>query len=331
MLRISTFGYACAVEIDRLDRQVTHALRINGRAGYREIGTVLGVSDQTVARRYRRLREEARLRVVGLPNPIELGYETWALRLRAAPDAALPIASALARRPDTTWVSITSGGTEITGSVHVPASADREALLLQKLPRTPRVVSVSAHCVIHNYVGGAVGPDLRDDSLTAEQIAALAPSPPAGGRSATHLADADAPLIEALSWDGRRSYAELSAATGWPESTARRRVQELFESGSLYTDVEIEPSLYGFRAVVVMWLSVAPSRVASVGNALARHEEIVFAAATTGPSNLQATAICEDMPAFYRYVTERLSQLDGVERIESAPVLKHVKQMGSVR
>jgi DNA-binding Lrp family transcriptional regulator len=319
------------VEIDSLDAQVTHALRISGRAGYREIGAVLGVSDQMVARRYRRLRDEAGLRVVGLPNPIELGYETWVLRLRAAPDAALQIAGALARRPDTGWVSITSGGTEIACNVRVPASADREALLLQKLPRTPRLVAVSAHCLLHVYVGGAVGPDRRDDALCAEQIAALTPVRPVGSPAAAHLTDADAPLIEALSWDGRTSYTDLAATTGWPESTVRRRVQELFGSGSLYTDVEIEPEFFGFRAVVLLWLSVAPSRVAAVGAALSEHEEIVFAAATTGPTNLQVTAVCRDMPAFYRYVTDRLGSLDGVERIESAPVLKHVKQLGTVR
>ena len=125
------------MEIDDLDRQVTHALRINGRAGYREIGAVLGVSDQTVARRYRRLRAEAGVRVVGLPNPIELGYETWLIRVRTAPDFAVQIAGALARRPDTGWVSITSGGTEIGCAVRVPAAVDRETLLLQKLPPDP--------------------------------------------------------------------------------------------------------------------------------------------------------------------------------------------------
>ncbi len=213
------------VEIDNLDRQLTHALRINGRAGYREIGTVLGVSDQTVARRYRRLRAEAGMRVIGLPNPIELGYETWLIRLRTAPDAALPIAGALARRPDTGFVSITSGGTEIACTVRVPASVDRETLLLQKLPRTPRVTSVSAHCVVHQFVGGAVGPDLHDDALTAEQIAELTPAWAAAGgaRSAARLTSADAPLLEALAGDGRLSYAELAGTTGWPESTARRR------------------------------------------------------------------------------------------------------------
>jgi DNA-binding Lrp family transcriptional regulator len=319
------------VEIDELDRQVTHALRINGRAGYREIGAVLGVSDQTVARRYRRLREQAGLRVVGLPNPVELGYETWVLRLRAAPDSALQIARALARRPDTGWVSITSGGTEIACNVRVPASADREALLLQKLPQTPRLVAVSAHCVIHHYVGGVVGPDRRDDGLSAEQIAALTPRFPAGSHGAAHLTDGDAPLLDALARDGRLGYTDLAAATGWPESTVRRRVQELFGSGSLYTDVEIEAELFGYRAAVLLWLSVAPSRVATVGAALSEHEEVVFAAATTGPTNVQVTAVCADMPAFYRYATERLGSLDGVERIESAPVLRHVKQLGSVR
>ena len=143
--RISTPAYSDAVEIDTLDRRLIHALRVSGRAGFRELAAVLGVSDQTDARRYRTLRERAGVRVVALPNPIRLGYEKWILRLHTAPDAAGPIAAALARRHDTTWVSIMSGGTEIGCNVEVPMTGDRDTLLLQKLPRTPRLVSVSAH------------------------------------------------------------------------------------------------------------------------------------------------------------------------------------------
>ncbi|GAB6899346.1 Lrp/AsnC family transcriptional regulator [Kineosporia succinea] len=318
------------MEIDELDRQLTHALRINGRAGYREIGAVLGVSDQTVARRYRRLRAEAGLRVVALPNPVELGHETWLIRVRTTADAAMPIAGALARRPDTGWVSIASGGTEVACTVRVPASGDRESLLLQKLPRSPRVTSVSAHCVVHQFVGGAVGPDLHDDALSAGQVAALRPVVDAA-RSAVSLTPADEPLLQALAGDGRLSYADLAAVTGLPESTTRRRVQELLESRALYTDVEIETELYGFRAPVLLWLTVAPSRLAAVGEALREHEEIMFAAATTGPTNVQALAVCRDMPALYRYLTGKLGTLEGVERIESEPLLRHIKQIGTVR
>ncbi|WP_307834300.1 Lrp/AsnC family transcriptional regulator [Paractinoplanes lichenicola] len=195
------------------------------------------------------------------------------------------------------------------------------------------MTSVSAHCVVHQFVGGAVGPDLHGDALTAEQVAALTPgrASQGGDRTAARLTPGDTPLLEALASDGRLSYAELAAATGWPESTARRRVQELFESGSLYTDVELKPEPYGFRALVLLWLAVSPSRLAAVGAALREHEEIAFAAATTGPTNLQAIVICRHMPEFYRYLTEKLGALDGVERIESEPLLRNIKQLGTVR
>jgi DNA-binding Lrp family transcriptional regulator len=39
------------MELDLLDRKIAHALQIDGRAPFRAIGTALGVSDQTIARR----------------------------------------------------------------------------------------------------------------------------------------------------------------------------------------------------------------------------------------------------------------------------------------
>ncbi|MEV4278942.1 Lrp/AsnC family transcriptional regulator [Actinoplanes xinjiangensis] len=335
------------MNVDTLDRQIVHALRIDGRAGYREIGAVLGVSDQTVARRYRRLRENAGVRVVGMPNPIRLGYESWMLRLHTSPDMATPLADALARRPDTAWVSVFSGGTEISCLARLAAHADRESLL-HRLPRTPRLVSVTAHCLIHHFVGGAVGPDRRDDALTAGQIAALTPdgvpapppppftiggSAPAGEpveAAPARLADGDDALLDVLSRDGRAGHTELAAATGWPESTVRRRMRELRRSGAIYYDVEVKPHVFGFLAPVLLWVTVAPARLAAVGAALAGHDEVVFAAATTGSTNLVATVVCTDMAAFYRYLTERISGLDGVDRVESAPLLRHVKQLGAV-
>jgi DNA-binding Lrp family transcriptional regulator len=327
--RISTSRYSRAVELDMLDRRIVNALRVHGRAGFRELGGVLGVSDQTVARRYRRLREGAGVRVIALPNPIRLGYDRWILRLHTAPDAAAPIANALARRPDTRWVSIMSGGTEIGCNVETPAAADRDTLLLQKLPRTPRLVSVSAHCVIHNFAGGAVGPDRLEHRLTAAEIAGLGPPAVEAERPAA-LFETDRPLLDALALDARMTYPQLVAATGWSESAVRRRLDELVRSGTVYFDVEIDADMLGYRARVLLWMAVSPSRLAAVGEALATHEEIVFAAATTGVTNVVATVICSDMPALYRYLTERVGMLDGVERVETAPLLRHVKQVGAV-
>ena len=70
---------------DRLDRQIVHALHIHGRASFEAIGGVLGVSDQTVARRYQRLAGSGLLRVRGLVEPSRVGSTQWIARITTAP------------------------------------------------------------------------------------------------------------------------------------------------------------------------------------------------------------------------------------------------------
>ncbi|MEH3077341.1 MAG: AsnC family protein [Quadrisphaera sp.] len=67
------------------ERQLLQALQIDGRAPFRVLAEVLGTSDQTVARRFARLRESGRARVVGLTAPLRLGLATWMVRVRTHP------------------------------------------------------------------------------------------------------------------------------------------------------------------------------------------------------------------------------------------------------
>ena len=100
----------------------------------------------------------------------------WLVRVQCTPDAAVKVAQAMARREDTAWVSLTSGGTEITCMTRSPVDQDAHALLLQRLPRTPSVVGVTAHCVMHTFVGGAMGLAIKSNALTEEEAAALRPT-----------------------------------------------------------------------------------------------------------------------------------------------------------
>jgi DNA-binding Lrp family transcriptional regulator len=320
-----------SVTLDELDRCLVHALVIDARAPFGRIADVLGVSDQTVARRYRRLRTAGVLRVVGSVDHTRLGYTAWAIRMRCAPDAAGPISAALARRPDTYWVHLLSGGTEITCGTMARSAEERGALLLQRLPRTGRVSSVTAHSQLHLFVGGRVSWPGIATALSAEQAERLRPDPlPAPDDGPVVLDDGDRALLAALSLDGRTGHAELAAVTGWSESTVRRRMDRLVASGVLFYDVDIPTEALGFHTEARLWMSVRPAELASVGRALAGHIEVTFAAATTGPTNLMAGVVCRDDQALYRYLTERIGPLEGVERLETAPVIRTVKRAGTV-
>ncbi|WP_043183076.1 Lrp/AsnC family transcriptional regulator [Streptomyces sp. NRRL F-5123] len=316
-------------DLDPLDQQVTQALQLDGRASFRRIGEVLGVSDQTVARRHARLRETAGLRVLGLTEPLRMGLTPWFVRVRCTPDAAQQIGDALARRTDTRWVSLLSGGTEIGCLTHVSDPAeDPHALLLNKLPRTPRVVQVTAHALLHVFFGGDLSPYGRLGPLTPGQVAALRPPPPADTTEPAVLDEGDRRLLELLAHDGRTPAAELAAATGWSPTTVRRRMAELRASGVLYFDLDFGPGLHPRELQTALWLEVEPAHLAAVGAALADHTQVAFAAATTGTANVYACLLCRDAPSLYRYLTGPVAALPGVRRTETAPIHRTLKGAG---
>jgi DNA-binding Lrp family transcriptional regulator len=334
MRRFSTFASVEPVEsitVDELDRQLTQCLGVDGRAPFSAIAEVLGVSDQTVARRYRRLRSSGALRVVGLRYPKSAGSANWFLRLRCVPGWGEAIADALAKRTDTAWVQLLSGDTEVLCSLRGDASGGTESLLA-RMPRSGRIVAVTAYSRLHMFAGG---PDALGfmDVLPPERVEPLRvpvrgrPRPADPPEASGELDDA---LFTALALDGRAAYADLAAAAGWSETTVRRRVEQLRDSGLLYFDLELDMPSFGFRTSAWLWLSVPPSHLADAGTALAKFPEIAYVAATTGPANLAACAVCRDDESLYEFLTVKVGALPGVERVETAPIIRTVKQASPV-
>lgn len=313
-------------ELDEIDHLLIHALQVDARAPFTKLAAVLGTSTQTVVRRYRKLGAEAGLRVVGLPNPYRAGRQQWIMRFTATAQAAREIAQALARRPDTSWVRLTSGGTEIVAIVQTtPGTAGSHALLLRDVPRTASITSVSAHLLLHLYLGGPTAWRGRLSALSPAQQAALLPRL-SGGDDPVTLTDTDHRLLAALARDGRTSYTDLATATGWSPSTVARRIEELRARGVLFFDVEIDVTLLGITVSAMLWMSVRPAHLAEVATALADHPELAVVAATTGPTNLLATALCRDTEALHNYLTTRLA-LDPITTLETAPVLRTLKSV----
>jgi hypothetical protein len=116
------------------------------------------------------------LRIVGVRDAELLGHDNWMLRLRVKPDAADAVARALARRADTSWIGLTSGGTEIICSTSFSSAGEHEELIPVRAPEA----------------------DQRTDSGAPLRRDALEP--------------ADEALLRALERDGRAPLAEPSRA-----------------------------------------------------------------------------------------------------------------------
>jgi DNA-binding Lrp family transcriptional regulator len=315
-----------AAVIDALDHRIVHALQVDGRAPFSRLATVLGVSEQTVARRWRRLRDDGVLRVLGLPTPDRIEPH-WFVRVRVQPAAAGAVAEALARRTDVSWVSITSGGAEITFATRPPTDRHRDALLLDRLPRTVQVIDLNAFSVLHDWVGGPHEWTDFPDPLLPDQIAALQP-PPRPVPDAVRAEPEDAALLDALAVDGRLGWGQLASVTGWSETRVARRVEALRAAGLLYFDLEVAYELLGRPVEALLWLTVAPADLQRAGEALALARETAYTAVLTGPANLVVAVVARDNAHLYRFITQQVGRLP-VRSMETSPVLRRVKQAGS--
>jgi DNA-binding Lrp family transcriptional regulator len=325
-----------SITVDDLDRQLAQCLATEGRASFSAIAALLGVSDQTVARRYRRLRSAGLLRVVGLKWDRSPHAGHWFLRLRCVPGSGETIAATLAERRDTAWVQLLSGDTEVLCALREDGSGGSESLLT-RLPRSSRIVEVSAYSRLHIFTRGedALG---FIDALPGERVESLRfpacagpdgpGSPDAAG--AVEVTELDQALFAALALDGRTPYADLATGTGWSETRVRRRMDQLRAAGMLYFKLELDRPTFGFHSAAWLWLSVPPSYLAETGAALAKFPEIAHAYATTGPANLAACAICRDEESLYQFLTAKVGGLPGVERLETSPIIRTVKQASPI-
>jgi DNA-binding Lrp family transcriptional regulator len=324
---------------DRVDNQLLHALLIDGRAPFSLLADVIGASEQTIARRYRRLQDAGAVRVLVLPAPSDTGLE-WVVRIGVRPGAAQKLAAALAQRDDVAWVRITAGGAEIVCISSPSTTEERDALLLERLARTNLVTTVHAHAILKVFAGtgndhwsGFEDP-LDPGQQEAIRRAALArngaAASPADRESSSEARPEDDAIFAALRADGRAGFAQLAAAADISPARAARRLTTLIESGQASVHVDIATDLLGFPTAASLWLSVAPAELEHVGARLGALSSTTFVAAVTGAVNLTGSVVCRSDAELYSLLTDEIGSIEGVHSAEISPVIRRIKQAGTV-
>jgi Lrp/AsnC family transcriptional regulator, regulator for asnA, asnC and gidA len=117
-------------ELSDLDKRIIEHLQEDGRRPFTQIAAVLGVSEAAVRARTNRLIEKGILQVVGVTDPLKLGFQVWAMigvRVEAA--RLIEVAEEIASFPETDYVVVTAGSYDIL----VEAVAEDNESLLQFL------------------------------------------------------------------------------------------------------------------------------------------------------------------------------------------------------
>ena len=100
--------------MDNLDIKIISLLQQEGRATNTQVARQVGVSEETVRRRLKRLIQEEYIRVVAQPDPAKLGYELEVLiGLKTGADKVDQVAESIAQLDEVNWVSVTTGSFDV--------------------------------------------------------------------------------------------------------------------------------------------------------------------------------------------------------------------------
>ncbi len=126
--------------MDRLDEKIIQILRDNGRISNAEIARDLNVSEGTIRRRIRKLIQNETVRIMAIPDPQKIGYNTVALiGIESDPDKIDDVANYLSNLRETQYVALTTGSFDIFIWVAVSSTEELGKLLRTSIATAPGI------------------------------------------------------------------------------------------------------------------------------------------------------------------------------------------------
>jgi Lrp/AsnC family transcriptional regulator for asnA, asnC and gidA len=140
---------AGALKLDDVDRRIIGALQADGRRPYSRIAGDLGVSESVVRYRAQRLESAGVLQVVGIADPLRIGFDRMALLgVKVRPGTLDAVCAAVAEFPETSYVAAIAGSFDVLVEVVCRDTAHFTELLTQRLHHVDGVVSTESFLVL---------------------------------------------------------------------------------------------------------------------------------------------------------------------------------------
>jgi Lrp/AsnC family transcriptional regulator for asnA, asnC and gidA len=135
--------------LDEIDRRIIGALQADGRRPYSRIAADIGVSESVVRYRAQRLEQGGMLQVVGIADPLRIGFDRMALiGLKLRPGTTDAVCAAITAFPETSYVAAIAGSFDVIVEVVCRDTAHFRELLNQRLHAVDGVVSTESFFVL---------------------------------------------------------------------------------------------------------------------------------------------------------------------------------------
>jgi Lrp/AsnC family transcriptional regulator for asnA, asnC and gidA len=137
----------------------------------------------------------------------------------------------------------------------------------------------------------------------------------------------DMQIIENLQKDGRVAFSQIAKSLGVSPGMIRLRYNRLVESGYLKVVSISNPIKMGFNFMALIGIKVEGSKLNRIAELIAGLDEVIYLIATSGAYDLFAEVLCRDQDDLLKFLSEKLTPIEGIRETETFIHLKIVKEV----
>lgn len=138
--------------LDQIDREIISQLQVDGRKPFTDIARELGISEGTIRNRVSRLIEDRTIQIIGMIDPVQLGFDAPAMiGIQVQPSRLEEVARALASFPEVSYLIMVSGEFDLFVEVLCKDRSALAAFLQQKLMRVEGIARTQTFITLHTF------------------------------------------------------------------------------------------------------------------------------------------------------------------------------------
>jgi Lrp/AsnC family transcriptional regulator for asnA, asnC and gidA len=137
----------------------------------------------------------------------------------------------------------------------------------------------------------------------------------------------DLRIIDALQKDGRVAFAQIAEQLNVSPGMIRLRYNRLIEEGYLRVVAITNPLRMGFKTMALIGIRADGSKLLDVAEKISKLDEVIYMIISSGRFDIFAEVVCRDHEDLLRFITEKLSTIDGIRESESFMHLKIIKEV----
>lgn len=139
------------------------------------------------------------------------------------------------------------------------------------------------------------------------------------------LDDLDQRIIGLLAEDARISNREAARLLGISDTAVRKRLKKLSDSGAAKITAVADSAALGMTTAVLVRVQTSPETARDVVEAMARFDEVSFAALMTGRFNIVLLVAAQSRQAVADIIHMHLRRRSGVHRVETVEIVSVAK------